>query len=404
MAKIIRFTTLIILFLSFAFQVPAEQTKIDNDKANTAVLEERIKGDSEKTQTQIRALDEKVDFKHDTLKDEVELRTEELQKRMNLYLAIVVALFAIIGFLGFKTITNWIKQTIEDKTVEVIKEENIAELISERGVKAIKELIDKIEVESKEKIDNLLNSLKKEAIDISKPLPKETVKKLDEFEETLERTKKVITYTFDDWFYKGLAEYEKKDYPEAIKSWTKMIELNPKNATAYFSRGAAYVHYKQLEEAIKDFSKSIELDPKNAVLYNNRGITYNKLKQHEKAIEDLNKAVELNPKYISAYLNLSETYIITGSYETALDTIKKVLPLSAEIKDKAIYIFLACIAKKLLNMDTSKTEAELDEISKKEFTTTWVFDEIETWLKEADISEETKKFIFDKIELLKKHK
>ena len=43
---------------------------------------------------------------------------------------------------------------------------------------------------------------------------------------------------------------------------TKVIELNPNHADAYYSRGAAKESLGKLEEAIQDYSKAIELNPK----------------------------------------------------------------------------------------------------------------------------------------------
>lgn len=183
----------------------------------------------------------------------------------------------------------------------------------------------------------------------------------------------------------------------------KAIELDLKNAMTYNNRGNAYSDQKQYEKAIKDFNKAIEQDPKYSLAYHNRGITYSKQKQYEEAIKDYNKAIELDPKDISPYQNLSEAYIISGDYKNALETNKKSLPLCTEIEDKAICVFLESIVKKLLNMDTSKAVAELDELLKNKFALEWSFDEIESWLEKADIPEETKKFIYDKIELLKRH-
>ena len=53
------------------------------------------------------------------------------------------------------------------------------------------------------------------------------------------------------------------------------------------------------EEAIKDYTKAIELDPKDAEAYNNRGTEFSSLGKSEEAIKDYTKAIELNPQYMS---------------------------------------------------------------------------------------------------------
>jgi len=75
-----------------------------------------------------------------------------------------------------------------------------------------------------------------------------------------------------------------------------------------------------------------------------------------------------------------------------------------EVKDRAIGKYLECITKKLLDMDVSDCTADLDELLSQDFTLTWSFDEIDSWLKEADISDDKKAFIIRLTEQIKKHK
>ncbi len=201
---------------------------------------------------------------------------------------------------------------------------------------------------------------------------------------------------------RGLAYGNLKDYEQAISDYNKAIELNPEDATAYNNRGVAYGNLKDYEKAISDYNKAIELNPEYAHAYNNRGVAYYDLKEYGVAISDYNKAIELNPEDVYAYENLSELYIITGNYKSALEVITKALSLSLEIKYRAVCIYLKCIAKKMLQIDISDCEKELNEIHKSEFKlTTWSFVEIESWLE--DLSNDQKAFIIEKTKLLKEH-
>ena len=67
----------------------------------------------------------------------------------------------------------------------------------------------------------------------------------------------------------GIAGSEK-----TIADYTRAIELNPDDTSAYNDRGIAYADSGDLYHAILDFSKVIELDPDYAMAYNNRGISY----------------------------------------------------------------------------------------------------------------------------------
>jgi len=53
---------------------------------------------------------------------------------------------------------------------------------------------------------------------------------------------------------------------------------------------------KDFPQALRIFNKVLELDSKYAAAYNNRGIIYSKQKEFQKAIDDYNKTIELDLK------------------------------------------------------------------------------------------------------------
>ena len=62
------------------------------------------------------------------------------------------------------------------------------------------------------------------------------------------------------------------EYDDAIRCFTNVIDLNPRNAHAYFRRAFAYKSIKEYELAAEDFERAKELDPENphlAINYRN---------------------------------------------------------------------------------------------------------------------------------------
>ena len=57
---------------------------------------------------------------------------------------------------------------------------------------------------------------------------------------------------------------------DAIEEYSKAIEINPEDASAYYNRGNKKSDLKDYRGAIKDYSKAIEIDPENASAYYNR--------------------------------------------------------------------------------------------------------------------------------------
>ncbi len=82
-----------------------------------------------------------------------------------------------------------------------------------------------------------------------------------------------------------------------LQDYSKAIELDPKDAGAYYMRGViAKFNLHDYTGAIQDFSKAIELNPKDANAYYMRGDAKEMLKDKRGALEDYSKAGELGDK------------------------------------------------------------------------------------------------------------
>ena len=91
------------------------------------------------------------------------------------------------------------------------------------------------------------------------------------------------------------AKFTKGDFDGAIADYSKIIESNTNNFTAYNNRGGAEAAKGDFEGAIKDFTKAIELKPDEVGFYCNRGFAKQTQFDFDGAIVDYNKAAELKP-------------------------------------------------------------------------------------------------------------
>jgi len=105
--------------------------------------------------------------------------------------------------------------------------------------------------------------------------------------------KKSSTITASEYFEKGYAKSELKDYAGAIVCFTKAIELDPLFVKAYSNRGNAKGDFHDYKGAITDYSKVIEINPYDAQAYFRRGILKLSLGQKNNGCLDLHKAKEL---------------------------------------------------------------------------------------------------------------
>jgi tetratricopeptide (TPR) repeat protein/serine/threonine protein kinase len=105
--------------------------------------------------------------------------------------------------------------------------------------------------------------------------------------------KKIEGKTAKEWFDLG---YNAKDPEEKIGYYTKCLEINPKDASAWHNKGIALRRLERYEEAIRCYDKALEIDPKDASAWYNKGIALGYLERYEEAIRCYDKALEIDPK------------------------------------------------------------------------------------------------------------
>lgn len=114
---------------------------------------------------------------------------------------------------------------------------------------------------------------------------------------------------------------EEVDCP--ITDYTKAIESNPNDVTAYLARGTAHLKAFAFDSAIADFTKAIELQPNNDSAYAKRGSAHYENAEHGRAIVDFTKAVKINPRSALAHCNLGWSYEAVGNEKKAIAHYRK---------------------------------------------------------------------------------
>ena len=103
-------------------------------------------------------------------------------------------------------------------------------------------------------------------------------------------------------YLKGVINFEKSYYDEAIHHFSKAIEINSENSDVYNDRGSTYRLLEKYEDALNDYDKAIVLN-KKAIYYNNRGSLKVKMEKFDEAIDDYTSAIVLDSNYYLAINN-----------------------------------------------------------------------------------------------------
>ena len=128
-------------------------------------------------------------------------------------------------------------------------------------------------------------------------------------------------------------------------------------------KGNEFMREKDFAEAIKCYTKAIDLNPNEAATYSNRAMAYLKMKVYPKVIEDANKAIELDPVYVKAYHRRGKAYLATKKYALAIPDFQFILEKNPDDKD-----INACLkeARQALNIAEPKVTEVTEDEPKKE--------------------------------------
>ena len=109
------------------------------------------------------------------------------------------------------------------------------------------------------------------------------------------------------WHNCGSALGRLGKYPESIIAFEQALEIDPNNYQAWNDRAHAFYLMENWQEAIESWDKAISLMPNNHQFWYNRGRAQEKLKLIQESISSYEKALEIQPDFKPAksrYLNL----------------------------------------------------------------------------------------------------
>jgi Tfp pilus assembly protein PilF len=123
------------------------------------------------------------------------------------------------------------------------------------------------------------------------------------------------------------AMYEKrKDYDAAEKEFRRVLELNPKNASALNYLGYMLADRNvRLSEALQMIRQAVDLDPNNGAYLDSLGWAYYRLGELDKAEQYLRSAIERFSKDPTVHDHLGDVFAKQGNLKDAITQWEKSL-------------------------------------------------------------------------------
>jgi superkiller protein 3 len=159
----------------------------------------------------------------------------------------------------------------------------------------------------------------------------------------------VLAQSIDQLFQQGNATQDAGNYSQAEAIWRRVIQLNPKDASAYFYLGKALYSQKKLDEAIAAFHKAIQLNSNYANAYSNLGTALGQQGEPDEAIAAFRQAIQLNPKDATAYNNLGNVLRAQGKLDEAIAAYQKAIQLKPNLANAYTNLGIALSDQKKLS-------------------------------------------------------
>ena len=143
---------------------------------------------------------------------------------------------------------------------------------------------------------------------------------------------------------KAPGQYEVGRVPEDVAFVEKTLEVNPKDAEAYYNIGEDYA-LEDNEKAIKAYQQAIKIDQNHASAYGGLGLCYGAMKNYKKSVNSYNKSIEIDPYNADTQLGIGDSYAALGQSPEATNAYSKaaMIYISWSQREDAISAFKAAL-------------------------------------------------------------
>ena len=145
----------------------------------------------------------------------------------------------------------------------------------------------------------------------------------DEPEKAIEAYQKAIKNKNRTLFLKKVPFFRRLSFFREVPSY------------AYNNLGDAYMHAEQFPQAIETFKKVIQMAPDMAVGYSNLSTAYLMQNEPTNTREICLHALQTFPKVARLHYNLACAYALTDEHQKALDSLKQAVELDSDLRNFA---------------------------------------------------------------------
>jgi tetratricopeptide (TPR) repeat protein len=150
----------------------------------------------------------------------------------------------------------------------------------------------------------------------------------------------------NDAFTEGLSALEEKRYPDAIASFRKALEADPRQAIVWANLAAAFVRLAgtqttpdsaaSLQQGLDAYAKAVELKPDEAAFHNNYALALARTGRLPEMQTEMKKSAALDPaNAYRSYYSMGAALINAGQQDAAADAFRLAIAAAPEEPNNA---------------------------------------------------------------------
>jgi tetratricopeptide (TPR) repeat protein len=135
----------------------------------------------------------------------------------------------------------------------------------------------------------------------------------------------------------GISYMENSNFPMAVESFQKAIEINPQFATGYSNLAMCYTKSNNFSKAEESHLKALEIMPNNPIIRINFGVYLIKIKKYQRAKDILYPVIVENESMYYAELFIGVAHYFKEEYNSALIHYNRGIVINPEFPDLYYY-------------------------------------------------------------------
>lgn len=137
------------------------------------------------------------------------------------------------------------------------------------------------------------------------------------------------------WYQRGTALGRVQQYEDAIASLDRALEINPERTDIWWQKAGFLTASSRYENALHCFEQVKEKDPNNYQIWRDRSVPLMKLGRYEEAQTSLKRAVNLKQDDSGSFYNGARLYALQGNSQLAVKNLRQAITLDPSIRETA---------------------------------------------------------------------